>query len=446
MSSGTDELDEFLKEIQDILVGAGTNPNFETKRRVISALNEFLFQSYDGIGTTEALDDEFDYFSDFHRFWEAHHEDVIGIEIAAPSRCQEVASVLDRIRRTQGASVFGLPAVTKGLTREQVALVRFFTANQDFRESIPLDIYEKFARNPDRLDTKRIAESPDNFISFLGVTGLSQNDKRVSFTKKAAEFLLANNISPFQLAELNENNAERIRSMLESNQGIGYKRKKADMFIRDMYVLDVWPKLSNIDAIDVASDRNTMRVSLRLGLVTSKIPLLSSFLDIFSYQYGLVDVASAEAWRAVWKEWRTLSPETSPHSPAMMDYMLYRMGQTCFGDLVFQYRCTDNNSHVFYRSSRRTKKCEVCGESASPEEGILTALVDIGSAEIPTCPFERKCHGTCQFHDLVLQDAAKVSHLFEGQGYKLNTVMAIRAINSVATKRGAIGELLVTNY
>ena len=37
------------------------------------------------------------------------------------------------------------------------------------------------------------------------------------------------------------------------------------MFIRDMYVLGVWPDLKNMDQIDVASDVNTMRVRAALG-------------------------------------------------------------------------------------------------------------------------------------------------------------------------------------
>lgn len=35
--------------------------------------------------------------------------------------------------------------------------------------------------------------------------------------------------------------------------------------------------------------------------MTSEIPLISSFLDIFCYQYGYVDETNALAWRRVWK-------------------------------------------------------------------------------------------------------------------------------------------------
>jgi hypothetical protein len=400
-----DEFDLLLADIEKIIGERGTNLDIQTKGRIISKLNEFLFQSYDGIGTTKALDDdEFEYFSNFHKFWEKHHQEILGVAKAEPQLFQDVASVLDKIHQRQGDSIFELPINIRNIPREQIVEARFFTANQDFRESIPLKIYDKIVSHPDRFDRHRVASAPEEFISFIGVTGLSQTEKRVSFAKKAAEFLLKKNISAFQLAEQNDNNAEKIRNMLESNSGIGYKRKKADMFIRDMYVLGVWPDLTNIDVIDVASDRNTMRVALRLGIVKSRIPLVSSFLDIFSYQYGLMDAMSAEAWRAVWNEWRSSFPQTCPKSPAMMDYMIYRMGQTCFNGPVYEYRCTRHANHIFYRSTRQTKKCETCREKAVPQQGVPAIQADIGKVEVPNCSLIQKCQGKCVFHDLISQD------------------------------------------
>lgn len=405
-SSPSDELDNFLNEILG-LVGLESKPRMgtEEKRQLLSKLNAFLYQTYDGIGTTIALDDEeFAYFSDFHKYWETHHQEILGIEVAPPSRCHDVALVLDKIHQEQGDTIYRLPFHTENISHQQIAEARFFTANQDFRDSIPMDTYDKIVSHPEGFDRHRIARSPEDFLKLIGVTNLSQTDKRTQFAKNAADFLIRNNISAFGLAEKNGNDALRIRAELESNQGMGYKRKKANMFIRDMFVLGVWPNLSNIDSIDVASDRNTMRVALRVGIITSKVPLISSFLDIFSYQYELMDEKSAEAWRTVWNEWRRISPGAHPVSPAMMDYMLYRMGQTCFNGSVFEYHCSTNANHVFYRGSRRTKKCPRCGEKARPREGILIALAEIGEAEIPGCPLDKRCHGICQWHDLVIAD------------------------------------------
>jgi len=58
--------------------------------------------------------------------------------------------------------------------------------------------------------------------------------------------------------------------------------KKADMFMRDMQELGVW-ELKQFEEVSVASDMNTMRIALRVGIVRVRIPLLSSFLDVFCY-------------------------------------------------------------------------------------------------------------------------------------------------------------------
>jgi DNA adenine methylase len=51
----------------------------------------------------------------------------------------------------------------------------------------------------------------------------------------------------------------------------------------------------------------------------------------------------------------------------------------------------------------------------------------------------KKCH-------LMLSNSPEVRELYEGRGYQLEVVRAVRAINSVATRRGPIDELLVMNY
>ncbi|MDG7037138.1 MAG: hypothetical protein JRM72_07120 [Nitrososphaerota archaeon] len=406
----SDELDTFLGEVLEILGLENKRwMSIDEKGRLLSKLNAFLYQTYEGIGTTTELDnEEFNYFSDFHKYWKAHHQEILGIEVAPPSKCRDVALVLDKIHREQGDSIYELPSKTDNLSIEQIAEVRFFTANQDFRASISKDIYETIiAKYPD-FGKESVAKSPEDFLKEIGVTNLSQTDKRSQFAKNAADFLIKNNISAFGLAKRNGYDASRIRTELESNQGMGYKRKKADMFIRDMFVLRVWPNLTNIENIDVASDRNTMRVALRLGIITSKIPLISSFLDIFSYQYELMDTKSAEAWRTVWKEWGIISPEAHPRSPALMDYMLYRMGQTCFNSAVVEYHCNVNATHIFYKDSKRTKRCSLCGGKATPKESKLIALADVGEAEMPGCPLKKKCHGVCQWHNLVKKDIGRV--------------------------------------
>jgi DNA adenine methylase len=57
------------------------------------------------------------------------------------------------------------------------------------------------------------------------------------------------------------------------------------------------------------------------------------------------------------------------------------------------------------------------------------------------------------FHELasrgcqiMLSNSLMVERLYEGRGYKIEKVKAIRAINCVGSGRGAVDELLVTNY
>src|SRR3972149_113458 len=50
-------------------------------QRVLERLNEYFFQTYEGIGTTRINDQEFQYFSEFHKYWEAHHAEILNARI-----------------------------------------------------------------------------------------------------------------------------------------------------------------------------------------------------------------------------------------------------------------------------------------------------------------------------------------------------------------------------
>ncbi len=133
------------------------------------------------------------------------------------------------------------------------------------------------------------------------------------------------------------------------------------MFIRDMVELKVWPALSNYEQIDVASDINTMKLALRTRVLQTEIPLLSSFLDVFCYQYACIDEMSASAWRAVWEEWRNIDAATAPRSPCRLDFLLYRIGREYCKDNVVEYKC--ERGHVFYKIGAVARVCEVCREN-----------------------------------------------------------------------------------
>jgi len=108
----------------------------------------------------------------------------------------------------------------------------------------------------------------------------------------------------------------------------GFSTKKAHMFLRDMADLGVWRYKSNIEKLDVMSDKNTMRVALRTGILQFRIPLLASFLDVFCYQYSMADGLNREAWREVWREWGRISNNHRPPTPASIDYLIFRLGKT----------------------------------------------------------------------------------------------------------------------
>ena len=224
-----------------------------------------------------------------------------------------------------GAVVFKVTLNTRGLSKQAVAQVRFVTANQDFREP-PEDQFSKYLEEHTQFDARAIADDTAGFLNFFGMTRLSQGDKRLDYAKHAAEFLLERKITAYDIAAHFGNNAEKIREGFLANVGMGYGRKKTDMFIRDMVVLGVWPELKNMDVVDVASDRNTMKLALRTRVLQTDIPLLSSFLDIFGYQYSHIDAMSAAAWRTVWEEWKTIEPETAPIAPCMMDFFCTESG------------------------------------------------------------------------------------------------------------------------
>jgi len=344
---------------------------------VLERLNEYFYQTYEGIGTTRLNDKEYQYFSDFHKFWEAHHVEILN---AKTNRAQArlAAQGLHKALVNFGAEIFNVTLDTRGLSKRAIAQVRFFTANQDFREP-PEDQFGKYLQDYTQFDTRTIAEDPAGFLSFLGMTRLSQSDKRAGYAKHAAEFLLERKIDAYDIAAFFGNDADKIRKAFLDNVGMGYGRKKTDMFIRDMVMLGVWPNLSNMHVVDVASDRNTMKIALRTRILQTDIPLLSSFLDIFGYQYEHIDAMSAAAWRAVWEEWKAVEPHTAPKAPCMMDFLLYRIGREYCDDRLVELVC--EKGHRFFHFGTRLKLCRECRATLIPVKKLLPCQV--GSQELP---------------------------------------------------------------
>jgi hypothetical protein len=336
----------------------------ELAKQFLATANQFFFQTHANIGTTPFEGSELAYFSDFHRFWEKHHHEVINARINY-SQARQAAEALRDVWHNHGKDVFSVNQNRHGLTVEQLAQVRFFTANQDFRKS-PDDQFTIYLEQPDVFDPAAVAESPDDFLSSMGLNQLSQSDKRRNFARNAARFLLERGINAFQIAANFQNDAVAIRQAIIGFGNTGYGEKKTNMLIRDMFVWDVWPKLTNLEQIDVASDINTMKVALRTRILQSDIPLISSFLDVFCHQYAYIDRKSAQAWRAVWEEWRKLDSATAPSSPGLLDFIIYRLGREYCKPMAGHYEC-ENTGHYFYHYGNRKadRACVVC-DSARP--------------------------------------------------------------------------------
>jgi len=324
----------------------------------LEKLNEYFFQTYDGIGKTPFNGEELQYFSEFHKFWESNHKEILNPSINKV-QARLAALALSKAVKEYGIGIFGVTHDTQGLHPEAVAQVRFFTANQDFRAP-PEDQFGKYFEDPTRFEEKVINEDPEEFIKFLGVTKLSQSDKRIDFARNSAKFLQSEKIKAFEIAKIYNNDAVEIRLALVNAKNCGYGLKKANMFIRDMFELNVWPELNNFEKIDVASDINTMKLSLRTRIIQTEIPLLSSFFDIFCYQYGFIDEMSANAWRAVWEEWKSLDSKGAPSSPCLMDFLLYRIGREYCDEKVVEHDC--NIGHKFYYFGSKIKYCPICKE------------------------------------------------------------------------------------
>lgn len=314
---GTSSFDAFMDELR----GLSTEGD-ELAADALHCINRYFFQHDRSINA----------YSPFEGFWREHHSDVLALTINLTA-CRQVASVLHKLWTSTGFVHLYADVDTSNVSFDIIANVRFFTAVQDFK----IDLY-KNGRNPYKnavshlLNARLILSDeavPFQILKLLGAEG-SQTDKRLEWMRSQAQFLIEHyNGDALTIAQKHNFDAVAIKQALTSQTGIGFKEKKADMFLRDMTELGVWEYNAGIDTINVASDANTMRVALRTAILSGRTPLISSFLDVYCYQYGLVDKMTQQAWRAVWSAWGELYPESQPKTPASMDYMIYKgIGKT----------------------------------------------------------------------------------------------------------------------
>ena len=323
------------------------------EKRILLLLNEYFFQTSNVLGKTQFNGENFQYFSEYHKYWENHHRGLLNPKINN-ERALEVAKALSNAKSTFGDSIFFVDHDVTNLSLQDIAQARYFTANQDFRGSIN-EPYNKIKQNRQKFQSQWIKDNVDDFLNFIGVSRKSQTDKRIDFAKNSAQFLIDKHIDAFGLGAHYNNDAVAIRNALINSVGMGYGPKKTNMFLRDMVELGVW-QLTRFSEIDVASDVNTMKLALRTGILETDIPILSSFLDQFCHQYSLIDEQSAKAWRKVWEFWKELDPTNAPKSPCQIDYLLYSIGQDYCKEILSSYRC--ETGHDFYYLKNKVQLCQ----------------------------------------------------------------------------------------
>lgn len=366
------ELNKFASYIKDIMESTETL-DIASARKIVRAINDFLYTTHPEIGTVETLGQNFPYFSEFHKFWHKNYIDILDCKIDNIV-CERVADALHVIYNLTEGQAFSEIWDTCGLTNEDICRVRLFTANQDFRGSLRFEPLAKaYNSDPSLFDEDMIIADPDKFITTIGLADKSQSDKRSKYAFSIASFVKQHNCAPIDIIQHYDNDVSKLReSLIDCNAGYGYK--KADMFIRDMVVLRIWTNVKGFENIDVASDINTMKVALRTGIITTAIPLLSSFLDIFCYQYAYIEQMNASAWRRVWEIWKKKYPDESPSSPSLLDFFVYKVvGKDFCKDSLVIFQC-EKYRHKFRWHSGRNKTCQICYQQG--EKGVKATIVD----------------------------------------------------------------------
>lgn len=353
------EFKSFCNSIKKLIDESYPQMDIDGAREVIRAINEYFYTTHGDIGEIEMFGETLQYFSDFHKFWEKHHKEILACSIDQ-NCCEKVADSLHDIFLFTDGAAFKNVWDTCGLSDEQVCRVRFLTANQDFRGSRNFsDLALVFEQDNSIYDENNIKNNPEDFLREINVGSLSQNDKRINYAKNIAEFLTSHNCSPYDLIDKFNRDIFTLRNELISCNA-GYGNKKADMFVRDMVVLGIWNNVSGFDKINVASDVNTIKVALRTGIIKTKIPLVTSFLDIFCYQYSYIDDMNALAWRKVWEIWNNKYPNETLESPCLLDYFVYNVIGRQFCKNSLYYFRGHNCNHEFTWHSGRNKTCQIC--------------------------------------------------------------------------------------
>lgn len=314
-----DAFNSFVDEVATVHQDSNLS-EVEKSRRVLWLMARFLYFQTSDVPTG--------YVSEFHVWWEQNAKEIIGITIDEAS-CMDVAEVLERHFSQTTTGAYPPP---DGLPREIIANCRFFSAAQDFGGRFRRNPFDFALERPEFFEPPHILKNPsevDEFLRFIGAE--AQYDKRRDYARNGAKWLIDNyNGQAINLYEQNAHSVKNLSKVMNvKTLGMGFSAKKTHMFVRDMFDWGVWSPGDDVQALDVASDANTMRLSLRTGILRLQIPtLIPSYLDIHSPQYTLMDQMNVAAWRRVWELWGEIPDNHRVLAPAFFDFFIYMLGRT----------------------------------------------------------------------------------------------------------------------
>lgn len=124
-------------------------------RHILERLNNHFYQTYDGIGIGTLDEKEYQYLPDFHKYWQAHHAEIINARVDR-DQARLAALSLHEARLKYEGSIFDVTLDTHGLSPQAIAQIRFFTANQDFREP-PDDQFSRYFEGDAQFEAQTIA-------------------------------------------------------------------------------------------------------------------------------------------------------------------------------------------------------------------------------------------------------------------------------------------------
>ncbi len=147
------DLQEFVKRIKSFYNDDEVF-SIENARMIVKEINDFLYTTYDDIGKVDALGAQYQFLSEFHRYWNDNYKEILDAEINE-ERCEQVADALFYVYEISGGEAFSGVYDTYGLTKEDICKVRMLTANQDFRGSRAFkDLAEIFKGDSSIFDVK----------------------------------------------------------------------------------------------------------------------------------------------------------------------------------------------------------------------------------------------------------------------------------------------------